>query len=277
MFGSVNVAARVAITDGLQPLWVGAIAYFVGGIALSPVLRRGRIPPADRPRLAIVVLSGAIAGPILLFYGLARTSAVDSSLLLNLEMVFTGLLAFAFLGERARGRELLGLVAITLGAILVSLAAGREGSSSLLGAALVALAALGWGVDNTASTPLATRHHPRVIIAWKTLIGGSIVVLAALALAGPPAGSARAWLLAGLIGVVGVAFSSVVFYVALRHLGATRTTVLFSTSALVGAGLGHFLLGEPITVLHIAGAAASAGGVVLVASKRAAGKPANEA
>jgi len=267
-FGSVNVAARVAITNGLQPLWVAAFAYVIGGIALSPVLRHGRVQRADRPRLAIVVLSGAVAAPILLFYGLSRTSAVDSSLLLNLEMVFTGILAFRFLGERARGHELLGLAAITVGAVLVSLAAGREGASSLLGAALVALAALGWGIDNTASTPLAARYDPRVLIAWKTLVGGTLVVLVALLLAGPPGGTPRDWALAGLIGLVGVAASSVIFYVALRHLGAARTTVIFSTSALVGAALGHFLLAEPLTALHLAGAGASVLGVLLVTLRR---------
>jgi len=266
LFGSVNVAARVALQDGLQPLWVSALSYVVGGLALSPILLRARIPRADLPRLGIVVLAGAIVAPLLLFYGLSRTSAVDGSLLLNLEMLFTAVLAFVVLRERMRAREALGLAAIAAGAVLVSLAARAEGSTSLLGAALVALAALGWGIDNTASTPLAKRLDPRALIAWKTLLGGSVVVVAALALSGAPAGTPRDWALAAGAGLVGVAVSSVLFYRALRHIGATRTTVIFSLSSLVGATLAHVLLGEPWTWLHLAGAAAGVAGVVAVAT-----------
>jgi drug/metabolite transporter (DMT)-like permease len=266
LFGSVNVAARVALADGLQPLWVSALSYVMGGVALSPVLLRSRVPRADLPRLGVVVLAGAIAAPLLLFYGLSRTSAVDGSLLLNLEMLFTAVLAFVVLRERMRPREALGLAAIALGAVLVSLAARAEGATSLLGAALVAAAALGWGIDNTASTPLAKRLDPRALIAWKTLVGGAVVLLAALALSGAPGGSPRDWALAAGAGLVGVAVSSVLFYRALRHIGATRTTVLFSTSGLVGAALGHFVLGEAWTWLHLAGAAAGLAGIVVVAT-----------
>jgi drug/metabolite transporter (DMT)-like permease len=276
LFGVVNVAARVALLDGVPPLWAVGVSYAAGGVLLAPVLaRRPAIARRDRPRLAVVVAAGAIAAPILLYHGLARTSAVDASLLLNLEMAFTGALAYVVLRERTRGRELLGLVLIGGGAVLVSLASSGGGATALSGALLVAGASLGWAIDNTASAPLARAYDPRALIAWKTLLGGVVVMIAAFLISGAPSGSTRGLLLAAGAGVGGVAFSSVLFYAALARIGATRTVVAFSASSLVGVALGHFTLGEPVTWVHVAAAALLATGVALATVGRGGGAKLN--
>lgn len=270
LFGGVNASVRAAIGLGLDPLWAAGLAYVSGGLLLSPWLRSARIPRADRPRLALVIGAGAIAAPLLLYEGLARTGAVVSSLLLNLEMAFTSALAFVALRERLHGgRELVGLLLIAAGAILVSVAsASGGGTTALVGALLVAAAALGWGIDNVASTPLAERHDPRALIAWKTLVGGSVVIVISFVIAGAPRAPATAFGLALGAGVVGVAVSSVLFYAALGRIGATRTVVLFSASSLVGALTGHFALREPLGALHIVALTLILGGVALVALGR---------
>ncbi len=265
-FAGVNVAARFVLVDGLQPLWLVAFTYAGGGLAMLPFARRARLAPRERPRMALVVAAGAIAAPILLFFGLARTGAADASLLLNLEMGATALLAFLVLGERLRGREALGAGLLALGAIAVSLGSGARGGTTALGALLVAGAACLWAVDNAASAPLARVHDPRGLIALKTLSGGVAVLLAALLLAGPPGGRPRDWLLALAAGLVGVALSSVLFYVALGRVGATRTTVLFATNGLFGVGLAALLLGEPLTWYHAAATALSIAGLLAVGS-----------
>src|SRR5437764_9712468 len=87
LFGGGNVAARAAITMGLDPLWAAGLSYVSGGVLLSPWLRKARhFDGRDRRLLAVVVLAGAIAAPLMLYEGLARTGAVVASLLLNLEM-----------------------------------------------------------------------------------------------------------------------------------------------------------------------------------------------
>ena len=66
--------------------------------ALSAVLgdargeRENGLTRADIPPLLGIVLSGAVIGPVLLFIGLHRLSALAASLLLNLEAPFTILL-----------------------------------------------------------------------------------------------------------------------------------------------------------------------------------------
>src|SRR5262245_42674124 len=68
---------------------VTALALRVlGGAGAAPVRR------SDTPRLVGVALAGAAVAPTLLTWGLQRTGATVGSLLLNLEAVFTVLLAF---------------------------------------------------------------------------------------------------------------------------------------------------------------------------------------
>lgn len=260
-FACVNVAARRAIVDGVQPLWMVAFTYLGGGLVMLPFARRAKLAPPERLRMAGVVACGAIAAPILLFFGLARTGAADASLLLNAEMVATVALAIVFLGERLRGWEAAGLALLAAAAVTVSFASGARGGSTLLGAALVGAAALLWAVDNTLSTPLSARHDPRGLIAIKTLSGGAVVLAATIALVGLPGGSPWDWGLAIGAGILGVAVSSVLFYVALRAIGAARTTVLFATSGLFGVVLAAAVLREPLSAFHAAAIALCAAGL----------------
>lgn len=63
------------------------------------------------PILFLIIAFGGMLGPILMLYGLARISALAASLLLNLEAVFTILLAvFVF-------REHLGSPGVTASAL----------------------------------------------------------------------------------------------------------------------------------------------------------------
>jgi drug/metabolite transporter (DMT)-like permease len=57
--------------------------------------------------LALVILCGSVVAPLLLLNGLNQTTAINTSLLLNAESLFTALIAFGLLGERgARARIL---------------------------------------------------------------------------------------------------------------------------------------------------------------------------
>lgn len=254
-FGAVNVAVRHALDDGLQPLWAVALAYLSGGLAMLPWARRAKLDRADRKRMATSIVAGAVVAPILLFFGLQRTAAGTASLALNLEMAFTALFALTLLGETLRRWDAAGTALLAAAALLVSVAGGLGGASSAWGILLVSLAALGWAVDNTASTPLAQKHDPRALIARKTTLGGLVVIAAALLFAGPPGGAPLDWVLAASAGLVGVAFSSVLFYFALGRIGAARTTVVFATSGLWGFVLATWLLHEPFTLAHAASVA----------------------
>lgn len=244
LFGLVSVAAKGANVD---PLVTGGAAYLLAGIVLAATLRGMRIERRDWPKvLAMSLLGGALA-PALLFFGLDRVAAVTASILLTLEMAFTAILATIFLHERTRGLALLGLALLFAAAILASLPTADQGQSTLVGVALVAGAALGWGIDNTVSTRLVGAYRPHQLVAIKGLIGGAAALLLGAALGASPRMSAGDALRIAFIGLLGIGASIVLFYHALGRIGATRTSAIFLPIAALAGVLGaRLLLGEPI-------------------------------
>jgi drug/metabolite transporter (DMT)-like permease len=71
------------------------------------------------PWLAGAIVVGGVLGPLLLMYGLTVSSASTSSLLLNMEGVFTTLLAWLVFHEYDF-RILIGMLLITTAGVLLS-------------------------------------------------------------------------------------------------------------------------------------------------------------
>lgn len=261
LFGFANVVAKAS---GLPYLMLACGSYVVAGVALAPFLRGFR--PARRDLLVLVAMAlvGGALAPLALFAGLQRASAVDTSLLLTLELVFTAALAGVFLRERLHARGWAGAALLLGAALLVALAGGGAGTSTPIGLALVALAALGWGIDNTLSARLVGSYQPQHLAAIKGLLGGGALLVALLLLRAweaPTAAQVAALLFIGL-GAIGL--SVVLYNHALRRIGATRTSAIsIPTAALTGAIAAALLLREPLTALHFGAAALVVVGVLL--------------
>src|SRR6267154_1643591 len=105
LFGATTPIAK-QLLNGASPLLVAGLLYLGSGVGLT-LLRlvqdRGLSPTilkrSDWPWLAAATASGGVLAPALLLVGLAHSDAATASLLLNLEVVFTAVLALA-LGAR---------------------------------------------------------------------------------------------------------------------------------------------------------------------------------
>jgi drug/metabolite transporter (DMT)-like permease len=104
LFGASTPFAKLLVGQ-TAPLVLAGLLYLGSGIGLGAWLilrlllqRRtsgsATLTSSDLPWLAGAVLTGGIAGPILLMNGLAYTPASTASLLLNMEGVLTALLAW---------------------------------------------------------------------------------------------------------------------------------------------------------------------------------------
>lgn len=218
----------------------------------------------DLPWLAGAVVTGGVIGPVLLMWGLARTPASTSSLLLNLEGVFTALIAWFAFRENVDRRIAWGMFVIVAGGGLLSWS-GRPELGVPWGILAVAAACLAWGIDNNLTRKVSA-SDPVQITAIKGLVAGAVNVTIAVCL-GVTLPDVFKLLMAGLLGVFGFGVSLVLFIVGLRLLGAARTSAYFSTAPFAGAALSVVVLHEPITVLFLAAAALMAWGLWLHATE----------
>lgn len=253
LFGLSAPAAKL-LAGTVDPWLLAGLLYLGSGIGLGLYRlaqrllgRVGSEAPLrrqDLPWLAGAIAAGGIIGPVLLMYGLAAGTAVQSSLLLNLEGVFTALLAWSIFREHFDARIATGMAAIAAGAAFLSWKPG-EALALDSSALLVTGACLAWAIDNNL-TRMVSGGDPLQIAAVKGIAAGSINVLLAVAQQAPwPAPTGI--LGAGVVGFLGYGTSLVLFVFALRLLGAARTGAYFSTAPFVGAIAGALGLHEPLT------------------------------
>lgn len=256
LFGASTPLAKTLLGEGVNPWLLAGLLYMGSGLGLALVRLAGRVggrPPGETPLagrdwgwMALVVLSGGVAGPVLLMVGLASTPAADAALLLNLEALATMAVAWVVFRENVDRRLLVGAAAILAGAALLAWRGGAGTGGLGLGAVAIAGACVAWGVDNNLTRKISA-SDPVQIAMVKGLAAGAVNLVLALGAGVTLPGGA---LIAGAsaVGFLGYGVSLVLFVLALRHLGAARTGAYFSTAPFIGALASIGLFAEPLTV-----------------------------
>lgn len=270
LFGLSTPLAK-NLVGSVPPLALAGLLYVGSGLGLTIILAGRRIwRPGEHsislPQrgewlwLAGAVLFGGVAGPVALMYGLVSSAASTASLLLNLEAVFTALLAWFLFRENFDRRIALGMLAIVAGGSALAWTPGARGEASA-GLALIAVACLCWAIDNNLTRKVSA--NDAVLIACvKGLVAGSVNTALALSTGAqmPPAVSLVATL---VVGFLGYGLSLALFVVALRGLGTARTGAYFAVAPLFGVGTALAIWPEAPSPAFWAAAALMAFGVWL--------------
>jgi drug/metabolite transporter (DMT)-like permease len=259
LFGISTPFAKLLL-GGLPPVLLAGLLYLGSGIGLT-LLRTVRwvqgapsvpLVRSDVPWLAGAVMFGGVLGPVLLMWGLRATPASAAALLLNLEGVFTALLAWFVFRENVDRRIALGMAFIVGGGVALAWQPGA-GLRLPTGALGVAAACLCWAVDNNL-TQKVSAADPLLVASIKGLAAGLVNTTLALVLQPTLPRPGVLWA-AALVGFAGYGLSLALFVVALRHLGTARTGAYFSLAPFIGTAAALVIVGDSVTPgLLVAGA-----------------------
>jgi drug/metabolite transporter (DMT)-like permease len=269
LFGISSTFNKIAL-ENVSPLIVAGMIYFIGGVVLfalrfspfnkwilklleTPTQTEEKITKSDYKTLAFVILCGSIMAPLLLMYGLNQTTAVNTSLLLNAEVLFTIIIAFTFWRERGSLKDYLAICVILVGVLFLT-TNGQLQNITFTGTAgnlLIIGACLFWGIDNNLSKKLGKKRDLLLVTGLKCLIGGTALLMLALIIGMPTFFPLNALPYVLSVGAFSIALSILFFTFALREIGAMRTGVVYSTSALFGAVLAFLILGEAFTIIQL--------------------------
>lgn len=252
LFGAGTPFAKLLLGEGVTPVLLAGLLYLGSGCGLGlwwlARPRRGTseasLKRADLPWLAGAIAFGGLVGPVLLLLGLAATPASTASLLLNLEGVFTALVAWFVFKENFDRRIALGMLAIVAGGAVLSWA-GRPEAGVPWGPLAVAGACLCWAIDNNLTRQVSAAD-PVQVAATKGLVAGMVNTGIAFA-TGATVPNVPAILGAAGVGFVGYGVSLMCFVLALRHLGTARTGAYFSTAPFVGAVVSLLVFREGVS------------------------------
>lgn len=272
LFGVTTPFAKLLLGD-VTPVLLAALFYLGSGLGLTVVsfIRRNAtaketpLKEKDFPWLAGALLFGGVLAPVLLMLGLSSTPASMASLLLNLESVFTVLLAWFVFRENFDARIAIGMLFILAGGGVLSYQGESAGGPSI-GAFAIAGACLCWGIDNNL-TQKVSAGNPVQIAAIKGVVSGGVNLVIALAF-GERIASATGVAAALLVGFLGYGVSLVLFVQALRSVGTARTSAYFSTAPFIGALVSVALLKEPLGLTLAAAGILMAIGVWLHITER---------
>ena len=266
LFGIGTPLAKLLLAH-TSPWLLAALLYLGSGAGLW-LLRLARrapavhLPPGEWRWLLGAVVAGGVMAPVLLMIGLAAMSASSAALLLNAEAVFTALLAWFAFKENFDRRIALGMIAIVLGAVVLSWPAdGRVKFASAWPALSILAACFAWAVDNN-----LTRKVALADAAWIAMVKGLAAGTTNFAIAlsfGAVWPGALAVGGAAVVGFLSYGASLALFVIALRQLGSARTGAYFSVAPFFGAGVAVLMLHEAVTLTLLLGGALMAIGVML--------------
>ena len=275
LFGMSTPLAKILVGT-VSPLVLAGLLYAGSGLGLSLVLVGRHVWTAGGSSMSLpqrgewrwlagAIFFGGVVGPVALTYGLVTSAASTASLLLNLEGVFTALLAWFLFRENFDRRVMLGMFSIVAGGLLLVWTPGKNGEVSF-GLVLIALACLCWAIDNNLTRKVSA-SDAMLIAGLKGLVAGAVNLGLALLIGQklPPLGVLS---LAMTVGFFGYGVSLVLFVLALRHLGTARAGAYFSVAPFFGAALAVLLQGEVVTVQLIAAGLLMAAGVWLHITER---------
>jgi len=256
------------VISTVNPLFFTSIVGLAPFIIFTPVsistARRARekrteqpVPGDSRRRIfGVILLSsfvGGIAGPIFYFFGLRITTASDASLLANAEMVFTIIVASFVFREKLNRVGLVAVILVSIGVVVVVTNLQFSGSTLDFlapGHVLILMSGLCWGIDNNLITYASERIDVvKFVVFRSSIVGPSLLLLAFLASAFPPNAADLGKIF--IIGLVVFGGSLYCNFLALKWLGAIRSTLIFPISSLFGLSAAYLILHEEIGFYQI--------------------------
>ena len=264
------VPAFAKLTTGAADgLFVATATSVFAGLAAAGLLAvRGELGRLfARERLPFLLAIGALgtAAAFLLFYeGARRTSAIVTVLCLQIEPVYSLLLARVALGHPITPRRLAAVAAIVAG---IAFALRPDRASDWRGVALLLGTPLGWQLSHLVVLRGLRDVEPPALTGARYLFGGALLALVWAVGGGParlPDGAALARLLPvlALQGVVLSFVGTLLWYATIARLDLARaTSIVVPSVPLLSLGASFLLLGEVAGAREWAGLALTAAGV----------------
>lgn len=182
-FAGAYVAGKFALTT-VSPITLNALRFTLASLILAPVVvRQGRqlhMNRADARTFVAVSILSFVLNKYFEYVGVNLTTASDSALLISGEGIFTAVLAWMVLRERASFQHIASLALGTLGVYLIiergflpHIDAGG-GARRILGDALFILSLIFEAVASIVSKRLAGRFTP--LLVTSATVAGSLAV-----------------------------------------------------------------------------------------------------
>jgi drug/metabolite transporter (DMT)-like permease len=268
----VNYSVVKAGLESLPPLAFNGARMLLAAVVLFVVasLARDATWPSWRDTkvlLALGVLGNGLY-QLLFIFGLARTRAGVAALIVAAGPAWIAIISRLLGRERVSRNGWLGIALqlIGVGCVVGSTQRFDGGGDVMLGAALIALGSVAWGLFSVLLQPYTQRAHPLHLSAITMASGAGVMAVAAV-----PDMLAISWGQIPLVawgsivyaGIGALVIAYLLFYRGVRVLGPTRTALYSNLQPVIALAVAWLLLHELPTGWQLVGASFIMGGLLL--------------
>lgn len=275
--GSTVVAGKV-ISDGFPLFLASTLRFALASALLFPLVLRAekpfpRIMKRDLFRIVLLSFFGNFLYSIFLLYGLQRTSATESGIILGTAPVVTAALSYVFLHERFGQEKMVGLLLVILGMVIINVSGSAPSGTlhSVTGDFLIGGSVLGEALWTLFGKTISLKVSPLVLAALTTFCGllfflpFGIVQAIGFSFQLLPASS---WLVVAYYGSVGTVGAYLLWYQGMPKVPASTAGMFVGIMPVSTVIFSSVLLKEPLLWAHILGILCILAALVCITIKR---------
>lgn len=245
---------------------IAAPTFFALALWRAPLRRP--LGVQDLVAFAVLGLTGLVGNTTVWYWGMVHTTPLNAGIIGAASPIFVALAAWLVLGDRLTARNWLG-IGLSVLAVLVTVAKGSL--AVLLDFAvnrgdLIVLASQSLWVTYSIYTRLVPSGlSPAWVMAGSHAVSAAILVPVSLLVDAPwpsPVAAPMGWTVI-LYGALPVTLGHLWYYAIARAIGPARAATMLNLMPFVVIALTWAILGEPVRVYHVAGAALVIAGVLL--------------
>lgn len=273
VWGSNFVFGKILVQSFSPALLTFLRLFFIVLFLIVISSFKGQIKRINKADFLIIFLLGVIGVFInqwSFFEGLKTADPTTSALILATTPIITGLLAALFLKEKLTLRMLFGSIVAIIGIFFVV----TKGSFTSLqvdkGLLWIVVTMVTFALMIIITRLLSQRIDPLIITLYSNIVGLVLSTLFAFSLDNPLRISSDLWdwLLLISTAVIVHRLANLIWTSYIRHVNASKASVLSNLGPFIAMIFGFILLHKPITGAEIVGSFFIIGGVILSAYQR---------
>jgi len=267
----VNFVVMQVGLEHFPPLLYASLRFTLAAFPALLLVGRPEVP--WRWVVAVAATLGAGQFGLLLVGMRAGMPAGLTSLVLQMQVLFTILFAVTLLGERLTARRVAGLAVAFGGLALVAVDFGMSGPVGAF--ALCVAAAAAWGLGNVAQRKAAPPDALRFMV-WVSALSAPPLLLLSLLVEGAPdlAAPVEGWLSLAYVAFISTLGGFGVWGYLLRHYDASTVAPYTLLVPVFGMSSAALLTGEAISWLQVLAAALIVTGVLYAGTRARSPRPA---
>ena len=261
----------------INPIVMAFLIYFICGIFFTPIVKKSRSTSALTRRdftFMAATATAEVAGLITYFYGLSTSTAVNASIFSNSEIIFSLIIALLVFRERLHIKECIPFTMIIIGMMIIPIGGdlymnGFTIDSLVTGDLLIILSGLICAVDITLCKYLGDRFDVKKTVQVISFVAAAITISLIVIFEIPMDMDLMQLPSILFMSIIGTGMSTIFFLMGLKLIGAVRTVLLYSTTAVFGIIFSGIFLGETITEANVLSIVLVLAGIFLLRNKLA--------